>query len=218
MADQVAKREDVDNMSIREVEALMLKAGLLAHMYRWDRMPTPAENYRIDHIQLPTALDSWWSWAAERLQVPRVGSFYSMICSNFQRRVDGPGDQHDDTYLAAELTPDNVTTLHTWLDASLHNELNTFVMTALVMEAHGARLLQQILPLLDAWEAEDHAAMLRPLEELRGILQSLAGVFNRNIKASKMKPENFLTRIQPTMVWLIDGLEGANGPQCCTIQ
>ncbi|MFA7480142.1 MAG: ATP-binding cassette domain-containing protein [Vulcanimicrobiota bacterium] len=57
---------------------------------------------------------------------------------------------------------------------------------------------------------------------LGATILALNSAFNRAIRTKRIKPAHFLKYVQPTMVWLLDHgegpLEGASGPQSCTIQ
>ncbi|MCA9793881.1 MAG: hypothetical protein KC910_18860, partial [Candidatus Eremiobacteraeota bacterium] len=119
---------------------LMTKTSLLCHAYRWQRMPTPAANYQLEQIQLPAGLEQLWDRLSQRLAIPRVGNFFTMVANNW--RVEGiePGQ----AYAPTSLRDESIELVHSWLKPPLHEELRTFVSTALCIEARGAKILDHV--------------------------------------------------------------------------
>lgn len=200
------------------IDNLMTKVSLLCHAYRWQRMPTPPENYEIKSITLPPGLEALWSRLAERMDIPRVGTFYTMVCNNWRMEDVDPGS----AYEVESIRGANIELIHSWLNPPIHEELRTFVSTALAIEAKGATVLRQIEKIYrsmirgNSQEATYHLMVLEA-----GVLE-INSVFNNAIKKSRIAPSHFLKFIQPTMIWMLDHgdgpLEGASGPQACTIQ
>ena len=209
--DWALRLQDLDESQLL---SLMLKVSLLCHAFRWERMPTTPGHYEITSIRLPAKLDTLWTALADKLRVPRVGIFQTMICSNFTLEGGVPGE----TYEIGDLQPDKLDVLHTWLLRPEAEEVRTFVITALMMEAQGKSAIDAASILLEGLTCGDPRKTVEGLERLRQVITATGQVFNSQIKVAKMKPVHFLTLIQPTMIWLIDGLEGASGPQCCTVQ
>ncbi len=200
------------------LENLMTKVSLLCHAYRWQRMPTPSENYALENIKLPTGLESLWSDLALRLGVPRVGNFYTMVANNWVLQGVAPGSR----YKVEQLSDQTVDLVHSWLLPPLHEELRTFVVTALCIESRGAKILAHIKEIHDCVGRSDEQEATYHLTFLAATLLGITSDFNRSIKKARIAPHNFLTYVQPTMIWLLDHgdgpLEGASGPQSCTIQ
>jgi hypothetical protein len=208
----------LDQASSFLLENLMTKVSLLCHAYRWQRMPTPPENYSIQSIELPAGLAILWTELARRLGVPRVGNFYTMVANNWKIQGVAAGSR----YWVEQIQDSTVDLVHSWLLPPLHEELRTFVVTALSIEARGAKILAHIQGVYECIKEADEQEATYHLTFLAATLLGITSDFNRAIKKARIRPHHFLTYVQPTMIWLLDHgdgpLEGASGPQACTIQ
>lgn len=200
------------------LENLMTKVSLLCHAYRWQQMPTPPENYKLSEISLPPALDTLWSGLARRLDIPRVGNFYTMVCNNWSLRGVSPASR----YAIEDVIDNRIDLVHSWLLPPMHEELRTFIVAALSIEARGAKILSHIKEVYDCISKGQEQEATYHLTFLSATLLGINADFNRAIKKARIQPRHFLTYVQPTMIWLLDHgdgpLEGASGPQSCTIQ
>ncbi|MGE0495591.1 MAG: cyclic nucleotide-binding domain-containing protein [Vulcanimicrobiota bacterium] len=197
---------------------LMTKTSLLCHAYRWQGMPTPPENYQLKTIRLPPGLESLWAHLAERMMVPRVGIFYTMVANNWRLSGVEPGQAYD----VEQLRDEAIDLVHSWLNPPLHEELRTFVSTALCIEARGAKILNHIQQACHCVLRQNAQEATYHLTFLAATILSINSIFNRGIKKARIHPDHFLRFVQPTMIWLLDHgdgpLEGASGPQACTFQ
>ncbi len=211
-------REAVEKADQYLLENLMTKVSLLCHAYRWQRMPTPPENYSLKKIDLPKGLEPIWDQLSSRLQIPRVGIFYTMVCNNWKLKGVEPGQ----SYNVDEIEDANIELIHSWLNSPVAEELRTFVSTALCMESKGAKILKRIQKIYRCIDLENSQEATYHMMVLEATLTSVYSIFNRGIKKQRIVPTNFLKFVQPTMIWLLDHgegpLEGASGPQACTIQ
>jgi len=210
--------DGLENASTFLQENLMTKVSLLCHAYRWQKMPTPRENYELTEIDLPVGLAALWSELARRLGIPRVGNFYTMVANNWELKGVTPGS----TYSVEAIGDSSVDLVHSWLLPPLHEELRTFVVTALSIEARGAKVLTHIKEVHECILKDNPQEATYHLTFLAATLLGINSDFNRAIKKTRIQPTHFLTYVQPTMIWLLDHgdgpLEGASGPQACTLQ
>ncbi len=199
-------------------EALMTQLSLLCHAYRWQGMPTSPLNYQIKSIQLPSGLESLWTQVARLLGIPRVGIFYTMISNNWRLIGKPSGSLYD----PEEITDEKIDLIHSWLHPPEHEELRTFVVTALAIESRGQAVLQQIQRVFQAIIRENNQEVTFGLLLLESHLLRILSTFNNQIRKMRIRPASFLRFVQPTMIWLLDHgegpLEGASGPQSCTVQ
>lgn len=200
------------------LENLMTKTSLLCHAYRWQSVPTSKENYELESIKLPAGLEWLWTEIAKRLDVPRVGLFYTMICNNWKLEGVAP----DSEYQVEDIGDKTIDLVHSWLNPPVHEELRTFVIAALNIEAKGSRILQSIKEIYDCILRQDGQEATYHLMKLSASILAINTSFNQSIKKTRLAPNHFLEYVQPTMIWLLDQgegpLEGASGPQSCTIQ
>lgn len=199
-------------------ESLMMKTSLLAHAYRWTGMPTDPANYQITSLALPPVLEALWSRLAGLLHIPRVGIFYTMICHNWCLRDKGGGVPYD----VADVTIENASIIHSWLNRPERQELQSFILAALTMEAQGSAVVRHAKRLFSAIQRNNAQEATYRLVLLEATIAAIAANFNQQIRKQNMALSNFLKLIQPTMVWLLDHgegpLEGASGPQSVTLQ
>jgi hypothetical protein len=214
-AQLVAAAEALD---VHSRESLMMKTSLLAHAYRWVGMPTDPANYAITSLALPPVLEALWSRLAELLKIPRVGIFYTMICHNWALQDKGGGAPYD----IADVTTENVSIIHSWLNSPERQELQSFILAALTMEAQGSAVVRHARLLINAIQRNNAQEATYRLVLLEATIAAIAANFNQQIRKQNMTLSNFLKLIQPTMVWLLDHgegpLEGASGPQSVTLQ
>jgi CRP/FNR family transcriptional regulator, cyclic AMP receptor protein len=200
------------------LEALMTKASLLCHAYRWRFMPTDPALYHIKSLELPLALDQIWTESARILGIPRVGMFYTMVTCNWRLE----GRSQGCPYETEELEDGRVRLIDAWLLPPEDSELTAFIVAALRMEAQGRRVADCMLQTYRAILREDHQEVAYRLVACRDVLKTLLDAFNGLIRKDRMDITNFLKLVQPTMLWLLDHgegpLEGASGPQACTVQ
>ncbi len=199
-------------------ENLMTRVSLLCHAYRWQRMPTPPECYRLESIVLPAGLEALWTRLAELLGIPRVGIFYTMVSNNWRLAGLEPGSP----YQVDALHDGGLDLVHSWLLPPIHEELRTFVTTALLMESRGVKVLTRVKNVHECILGDNAQEATYHLTVLAAVILGLNASFNRAIKKSRIRPDHFLRYVQPTMIWLLDHgdgpLEGASGPQACTLQ
>ncbi len=209
---------DVDGLDEHTTESAMTQVSLLCHAYRWQSAPTPAASYRIDRIELPAGLAGVWGALAARLGVPRVGVFYTMVCNNWRLAGKGDGEAYDPN----ELTPDAFEVMYPWLRGESAAELRAFILAAIGIEALGAAMHPVLADLYRGIQRGHTAAVTGALVALQSVLRQVESRFNQQIRVQRIRPQSFLTLIQPTMIWLLDEgdgpLEGASGPQSCLIQ
>ena len=204
----------LEQASLPTLEALMTQLSLLGHAYRWQRTPPGPSAYAATHVDLPLGLAELWGQVARRLQVPRVGLFYTMIACNWKLQ----GVEPDSPYRLEDLQDERLDLIHSWLLPPEHEALRTFVVSALLVEARGQAVLRCMRETYECLARDDAQEATFHLMVLSAHLLAIGSAFHRGIRTARLKPQHFSQLVQPTMVWLIDGLEGASGPQCCTMQ
>lgn len=192
----------------------MTQLSLLGHAYRWQRTPPDPSAYSATRVDLPLGLHELWGQAARRMGVPRVGLFYTMIGCNWRLQGFAP----DTPYVPEDLQDERLDLIHSWLLPPEHESLRTFVVSALLVEARGLAVLRCIRETYECLLRDDAQEATYHLMVLSAHLLAIGSAFHRGIRTARLKPQHFSQLVQPTMVWLIDGLEGASGPQCCTMQ
>ncbi len=200
------------------LESLMTKTSLLCHAYRWRFMPTDPGLYQLKSIILPPALETIWTAVARHLGIPRVGMFYTMVTCNW--RLDGV--EGGKPYAIDDLQDGRIRLIDSWLLPPEDCELTAFISAALMMEAQGRKAADCMLHTYDAMRRDDVQEVAYRLVACRDVLKSVLDAFNSLIRKDRMDISNFLKLVQPTMLWLLDhgdgALEGASGPQACTLQ
>ena len=200
------------------LENLMTKTSLLCHAYRWQSAPPSRENQQLSSIALPPGLEWLWTELAKGLDVPRVGMFYTLICNNWKLEGVAP----DGEYQVEDIADKTIDLVHSWLNPPLHEELRSFASAALNIEAKGSRIIQSIKEIYDCILRRDGQEATYHLMKLSASILAINTSFNQSMKKARLAPNHFLDYVQPTMTWLLDHgdgpLDGASGPQSCTIQ
>lgn len=204
----------LDSLNNHELEALMTKISLLCHAFRWGCMPAKAEEYNRQNIILPHNLKILWKEVSKKLGIPMVGNFYTIVTNNW-RHIDLKQNKE---YDANNLKDENIEIIHSWLNDMASNELRSFIVAALGMESQGKNVLTGIKLAYAGIIDNNIHDILKGLEIVDTGINNIILYFNQSIKQNRIDYSNFLKIIQPTMIWLIDDIEGANGTQCCTIQ
>lgn len=208
----------IEGLDVAELDGLATTLGVLCHAYRWDSAPPRPDAYALDRIALPAAMERAWTSACRRLGVPRVGNLYAMVLCNWrfmaaERRLG---------YAPDELGEHSVDVGHAWLRGPEREELRTFVLTALLTEAAGVHVVRTALGLLIAAREQDLQRMRFLFDRLEDEVDAMARPFRLLIQKKRLRPDTFLTLVQPTTIWGLDEgqgpLEGASGPQVGALQ
>jgi hypothetical protein len=197
-----------------EIESLMTKVSLLCHAYRWGSMPAKKEEYQRISINLPVNLEILWKELSLKLEIPMVGNFYTMVTDNW-KHINIKENQE---YSSEDIEEGKIEVIHTWLTKPADKELKSFIMAALGMEAQGTQVLRGTKMIYNGILKDKVEDVLKGMELIEDSVEKIIIFFNNSIKKSLISTNGFLKYIQPTMIWLIDDIEGANGTQCCTIQ
>jgi CRP-like cAMP-binding protein len=210
--------EDLRALTPAEVDKLFALLSVLCHAYRWDSAPPRASEYRRERLELPIGLAFPFGWLANHLGVPRVGNLYSMVLCNWRLE----GRDGGEIFAAEDFTPDALEIAHPWLQGEAAPELKAFLSTAIETEAHGAAALRTCVDLVESAQRADLHEVAYRLDALQAELFQMALPFKRYIRGRTIRPETFMTLIQPTTIWGLDEgegpLEGASGPQVGCIQ
>lgn len=209
--------EAIDTLDAPGLDKVYAALSVLGHCYRWDGVPAASERYALETLVLPQALERPWRRCAAHFDVPRVGTLYSMVLCNWTL----PG-QAGQPYENAQITTDGLTLAHPWLQGSAADELRYFILTAVETEARGATVLGTLIDIVQAVEHDALHEVLFLLDRLLSELDEMNGPFRNNIQKKRIRPDTFLTLIQPPTIWGLDEgdgvLEGASGPQVGSLQ
>ena len=176
---------------------LMTVLGLLAHAYRWDSAPPRPEERQRTSLELPDRLAALWWHASRRLGVPCVGSLYHFVLSNWRLRSRPEGGR----YVNGELAGENLELAFHYLLPPADREERTLFISVVESEARGAEALRVIVALLSAAAREDVHQTTYLLDKLRTEIAAISHAFATAIRKQHLKPDTFLTLIQPTHVW-----------------
>ena len=176
---------------------LMTVLGLLAHAYRWDSSPPRPEERRRTSLELPEQLIAPWWHVSRRLGVPCVGSLYHFVLSNWRLRSRPEGGR----YANGELAGENLELAFHYLLPPEDREERTLFISIVESEARGAEALRAIVALLSAAAREDVHQTSYLLEKLRTDIAAVSHAFATAIRKVHLKPDTFLTLVQPTHVW-----------------
>jgi CRP-like cAMP-binding protein len=176
---------------------LMTVLGLLAHAYRWDSSPPRPEERQRTGLELPDRLVALWWHVSRRLGVPCVGSLYHLVLSNWRLRSRPEGGR----YANGELAGENLQLAFHYLLPPEDREERTLFISVVESEARGAEALRAIVALLSAAAREDLHQSTYLLEKLRTDIAAVSHAFATAIRKQHLKPDTFLTLIQPTHVW-----------------
>jgi hypothetical protein len=206
------------DLSVSERDKLMTVLSMLGHAYKWDRLPPPKEMYSIERVVLPEGLREPWKALARLLDVPRVGSTYSMGLSNWRL----PGRRGGTPYAPEEVLGNKVEMAHPWLLPPQDAELRAFLVASVELEAHGGVAVDTCVEVVEAALREEDELLATLLTRLHGELERMALPMSLYVQTRKLKPETFLNLVQPHTVWGLDEgdgpLEGPSGPQFGCVQ
>ena len=132
-----------------------------------------------------------------QLGVPCVGSLYHLVLSNWRLRSRPEGGR----YTNGELAGENLELGFHFLLPPEDREERTLFVSVVESEARGAEALRAIVALLSAAAREDVHQTVFLLEKLRIDIAAVSQAFATAIRKQHLKPDTFLTLIQPTLVW-----------------
>lgn len=194
------------------LENILTKTSLLCHAYRCRKVPSTEE----PEPQLPPALDWLWTQAATRLQVPRVGTYYSLLVNNWKIHNVKPGG----IYELSELNEGTVLPMVGWLTSPSHDDLKSFLSTAVKVEAKGSRILQTMREIYECLIRGNTQEATYHLMVLSANILAINADFNRSFKNRAVNMASFDSLVCPLLVWSTDPaqLRGACDLQSCTVQ
>ncbi len=213
-------RQAIARLDAAEADTLMTALCVLGHTYRWDCAPPMADRFGERSIALPPGIGGPWSQVAQRLDLPRVGSAWSLHLTNW-RMLDRPGGS---AYRPEELTPTGIRMAYGWLGTPVDAQLGSFSLAFVLMEALGARVLHALVETVERAAAGDPDGVLDALDRVHAAILAMTLGFSRTVRPRTVDPAIWLEIIQPTFAWAaesedasrIDG--GPSGMQLGTIQ
>jgi CRP/FNR family cyclic AMP-dependent transcriptional regulator len=194
------------------LENLMTKTSLLCHAYRCRSIPSKPE----PEPQLPPGLDWLWSQLSQRLQVPRVGSYYTLLVNNWKIHGVTPGSP----YRLSDLSEGTVLPMVGWLTSPSHDDLKSYLSTVINVEAKGARILESMKEVYDCMVRDNTQEATYHLMVLSANILAINTAFNRSFKNRAINIQSFQSQVRPLLLWspADPTLRGANDLQSCTVQ
>lgn len=183
--------------------------SLLCHAYRCGNARASEP---LDNEALPVGLGQLWEQVSRALDVPTVGSYYSMLLSNWRL----PGVDEGSDYDLDDLVKGEAQPLHTWLDSKASSEWSELLNLSLLIESKGKRFLDLVGELLGCvLRGNAQEATYRMMIFSAAIL-SLNSTFNRTYKRRKTSAVDSSEVIYSTL--LPAGGPGASSLQSPTFQ
>jgi len=201
-------------------DTLMTALSALGHTYRWDAVPPAPARFAERRIDLPAGISGPWGELARSLDLPRVGSAWSLHLCNW-KLAGRPGGA---TYRADELTSGNVRVARNWLPPPADGDLERFSLSFVLLEARGADVLRHLVDAVGAASVRRPDDTLLSLERLQGAIDALVLSFSLTIRTRTVDPSVWLKLVQPTYAWSAEtdepgGTEGGpSGMQVSIIQ
>ena len=199
-------------------ETLLTAVSALGHTFRWDSVPPAPERFRERHVGLPASLEAVWRELSLRLDLPRVGSAWTLHLCNWHSSVIEPGA----SYRPEQLVPETMDLAVQWLPPPYADQLRYFSLVFVLSEAAGAKALASGIDALAAASRGDHAETAWALDETAAAIDGMREPMARYLRPPYVQPRDWLDVIQPTMPWSVpdDGadLSGPNGFQVGAIQ
>jgi indoleamine 2,3-dioxygenase len=224
--DQVFRRDSpevsraVARLDGAETEALHTALCVLGHTYRWDTVPPAPERFGERTIPLPLGISVPWRALAQAMDVPQVGSVWTLHLTNWTMRDRSGGAP----YRPDELCASNVAIARSWLASPVDRDLENFSTSFVLLEAEGAAALKALVDAIECagarWVEGTAAGLLR----LRAAIATMTRAFAMNVRRRTVDPAIWLELIQPTFAWAaysgqsppVEG--GPSGMQLGTIQ
>jgi hypothetical protein len=201
-----------------EADTLMTVLCALGHTFRWDTVPPRQERFGESRIELPPALANPWRLLARRLDVPCVGSAWSMHLTNWRVK----GRPTSASYSPTELSMEHLELMVQWLPPPYDEQLRYFSLIFVLSEAAGARSVAGCVHALQGAATGDDEAIRCGLTEITEGLDSARAVMSKYLRSPYVEPADWLNMVQPTMPWgatTADGeVSGPNGLQLATVQ
>ena len=160
-------------------------------------VPPLAERFAERSIELPPGILGPWSQLARRLDQPRVGSAWSLHLTNWRM----PDRQGGDSYRAGELNRPVLRIAHTWLAPPLADQLESFSLAFVLMEAMGAAVLDGLVDAIECAAADASDGVLAALDRVHIAIMAMTLGFSRNVRPRTVDPTIWLEVIQPTFAW-----------------
>ena len=194
------------------LENVMTKASLLCHAYRCKKVPSTEE----PAPPLPPGLDWIWTQTANRLEVPRVGSYYGLLVNNWKIHNVKPGGIYD----LSDLSDGTVLPMVGWLTSPSHDDLKSYLSMAVKVEAKGSRVLQTMREVYECMIRGNTQEATYHLMVLSANILAVNTDFNRSFKNRAVNMATFDSQVSPLLIWSTnaDELRGANDLQSCTVQ
>jgi CRP/FNR family transcriptional regulator, cyclic AMP receptor protein len=194
------------------LENLMTKASLLCHAYRCGRVPCELEPVP----ELPPGLDWLWTQLSKRLEIPRVGSYYSLLVNNWKLHGVKPGG----VYHISDLSEGTILPMVGWLTSPSHDDLKGYLSTVVKVEAKGARILESMKEVYDCMIRDNTQEATYHLMVLSANILAINTAFNRSFKNRSVNIKSFESLVRPLLLWSPDdpSLRGGNDLQSCTVQ
>jgi CRP-like cAMP-binding protein len=189
--------EQVSALTEPQCHLLMTVLSLLAHAYRWDSSPPRPEERQRTSLELPDRLAVLWWQVSRRLGIPCVGGLYHLVMSNWRLRSRPEGGRYTNRELAGE----NLELAFHYLLPPAEREERALFVSVVEAEARGAEALRVMVALLSAAAREDAHQTTYLLDRLRSEIAAISHAFATAIRKQHLKPDTFLTLIQPTHVW-----------------
>jgi hypothetical protein len=201
-----------------QADTLMTVLCALGHTFRWDTVPPRQERFGESRIELPPALAHPWRLLAQQLDVPCVGSAWSMHLTNWRVKGRPTGA----SYTPTELSMQRVELMVQWLPPPYDEQLRHFSLIFVLSEAAGARSVAGCVHALDGAATGDDEAVRCGLMAITEGLDSARAVMSKYLRSPYVEPAHWLDMVQPTMPWgaiTEDGeVSGPNGLQLATVQ
>ena len=178
-------------------ESLLTALSVLGHTYRWDRIPPCADRFGERQVALPPGISGPWRSLARAFRLPPVGTAWSLHLCNWGM-TDRPGGS---AYVVDDVSVGNIRVAHNWLLPPFDTHLENFSLSFVLFEAKGARVLSEVVALVEAASMMDVDALLRLFNGLDSAIRTLTREFSRSVRSRTVDPSIWLTMVQPTYVW-----------------
>ncbi|MFA5504887.1 MAG: cyclic nucleotide-binding domain-containing protein [Vulcanimicrobiota bacterium] len=195
------------------LDNIMSKVSLLCHAYRWGKAPSDEEP---SQGPLPPGLDWLWTQTADRLEVPRVGSYHSLLINNWSSPEVEPGS----AYELDHLKEGTVEPMVGWLTPPAQDALDNYLSTMVKIEVKGVRIVQAMKELYECMVRGDTQEATYHLMVLSANILAVNTGFNRSFKHRAVNRTTFNSQVRPLLLWSEepDQLRGSHDLQSCTVQ
>lgn len=210
----------ITTLTLPQKQYLMSILSILAHCYRWDLSPPADVTASQVTLKLPAELDAMWRLTAAECGQPVVGTNASLKYWNWHL----VGKPQGSSYRPQDLLTRKVSVNHLWLSGQANATLENWILTFILAEAGGAKVIKCLLFSMQLAINEETEKCLASLQCLYASIIEFNKLIGRLLKGTRVNADIWLKQIQHTFAWGIavpetgEKLQGPSGMQVGVIQ